>query len=185
MASPYFSSARALPGSEPNGTNDLWVSERTESGWSEPVHLGGELSTPDVDSHPVETQAGLYFHSRREGGAGAVDAYFAPGSPGQWGTPELLPFNSPRTDGEVTPTPDGDTAVFYSDRDGGFGRGDLYVVRRDASGWLAAENLGETINTDAWEWSPSLSPDGRMLLFGRLTTDASDSDIYVIPFPIP
>ena len=32
---------------------------------------------------------------------------------------------------------------------------------------------------------PSLSPDGRMLLFGRLTADASDSDIYVIPFPIP
>lgn len=179
----YFASVRPVNGVDPQDRNDLWVAHRTASGWSQPEHLGGDLSTPDVESHPVVTEDGLYFHSRREGGEGGVDAWFAPGPPGSWGPPVPLPFNSSATDGEVVLSPDGGTAVFYSDRPGGHGRGDLYRVDRTATGWGPPRNLGSTINSSAWDWTPTFSPDGRTLVFSRLLEDSSDADLWIVSFP--
>ena len=179
----YFASVRPVNGVDAQDRNDLWVVHRTASGWSQPEHLGGALSTPDIESHPVVTDEGLYFHSRREGGQGGVDAWFAPGAPGSWGPPVPLPFNSSATDGEVVLSPDGRTAVFYSDRPGGHGLGDLYQVDRTATGWGPPRNLGSTINTSAWDWTPTFSPDGRTLVFSRLLEDSSDADLWIVSFP--
>lgn len=181
----YFSSTRPVDGVDQRDRNDLWFVERTGEGWStEPVHLGGALSTLDVDSHPVEVQEGLYFHSRRADGRGGVDAYFAAGARDEWESPTLLDFNSEATDGEVVPAPGGEGVVFYSDRRGGFGRGDLYFVQQEAGSWGEAENLGDGINTPDWEWAPTFMPDGR-LVFARLSADGSDSDLYAVPFRRP
>lgn len=177
----YFSSARPVDGVDQRDRNDLWVVERSGDSWGEPRHLGGDFSTPDIDSHPVVTEEGLFFHSRRSGGTGGVDAYVAARLPDGWARPVPLPFNSPATDGEVVPMPHGGL-VFYSDRDGGFGRGDLYRVERRGDGWSAPENLGPVINTPAWEWAPSFHPDGRFV-FARLSEDGSRSDLYLVRLP--
>ncbi len=48
----------------------------------------------------------------------------------------------------------------------GAGSCDLYIAKKAKNGsWNDPENLGDIINTDAWESSPSLSPDRRMLYF--------------------
>ena len=176
----YFASARPVDGVDQAGRNDIWYVEREGDGWSPPVHVGGPMSTTDIDSHPVETTRGLFFHSRRPGSRG-VDAFWARGPRGNWGAPEPLPFNSDATDGEVSLSGDGDYAVFYSDREGGHGRGDLYYATFDGNRWSAATNLGPGINSEAWEWSPSFDAGGA-LLFARLSEDGSDSDLYRVTF---
>ena len=64
--------------------------------------------------------------------------------------------------------PDESYIVFDSRRDEGYGSSDLYVSFRDAEGaWGPAINLGGEINTPSAENYPSVSPDGRVLLFDR------------------
>ncbi len=180
----YFSSARPVDGVDQNGRNDIWYVERTGGGWSQPVHLGGAFSTPDVDSHPVVVPQGMFFHSRRAAGTASVDMYFAPGREGQWSAPVLLPFNSDGIDGEIAATPDGSSLVFYSEREGGHGRGDLYFVSSTQGEWGEPVNLGPVVNTAAWEWSPTFAPDGR-LVFARFSEDGPDSDLYSVTFAPP
>lgn len=48
----------------------------------------------------------------------------------------------------------------------GEGSCDLYIAKKAKNGsWNDPENLGDIVNTDAWESSPSLSPDKRFLYF--------------------
>ncbi len=46
-----------------------------------------------------------------------------------------------------------------------WGAYDLYVTHREGDSWTAPFNPGAPINSTAWELSPRLSPDGKLLLF--------------------
>lgn len=63
----------------------------------------------------------------------------------------------------------------------GAGSCDLYIAYKTKSGkWTAPENLGNTINTEFWESSPSLSPDKRDLYFSSGRPGGyGGKDIYV------
>ena len=84
-----------------------------------------------------------------------------------WSTPRPVPFNTAANDFSPAFAPDGRSVYFYSNRPGGQGGDDLYVVPLDpeAGTYGAPQNLGPTINTPGNEWSPALSPDGTQLLF--------------------
>ncbi len=74
--------------------------------------------------------------------------------------------NSKEWDSQPTMSSDGNTIIFSSTRDNGFGGGDLYITAKNKYGdWGAASNLGGTINTPFTEKSPFLSPDGKTLYF--------------------
>ena len=63
---------------------------------------------------------------------------------------------------------DGKTAYFASDREGGFGGFDIWVMHKDSSGnggWGEPVNLGPEINTPKDEISPFVVPDGKSLFF--------------------
>lgn len=63
-------------------------------------------------------------------------------------------------------TNDGEQIVFSSNRKGGFGGFDIYVSKILPNGdYSEPRNLGNTINTDANEEFPVLSPDGKKLYF--------------------
>lgn len=63
-------------------------------------------------------------------------------------------------------TPDGNTMYFASDMPGGFGGSDIYRVTRLENGsWSAAENLGNTINTEGDEMFPFLESTNQILFF--------------------
>ena len=56
----------------------------------------------------------------------------------------------------------------------------MYISYFTPDGWSEPENLGNKINTDAWESAPSLSPDKRDLYFASRRPDGfGGSDIYV------
>lgn len=63
-------------------------------------------------------------------------------------------------------SPDGSVLFFASDRDGGQGNTDLYMVRKLPNGkWSLAQNLGAVINTPWGEDFPYMAPDGKTLYF--------------------
>ncbi|WP_257656664.1 OmpA family protein [Parapedobacter lycopersici] len=63
-------------------------------------------------------------------------------------------------------SPDGKYLFFTGcNRPGGLGSCDIYVSRREGSGWGTPHNLGAPVNTRGWEAQPTLSADGRTLYF--------------------
>lgn len=63
-------------------------------------------------------------------------------------------------------SPDGNVLFFASDRSGGQGGTDLYMVRKLPNGkWSLAQNLGAVINTPWGEDFPYMAPDGKTLYF--------------------
>lgn len=61
---------------------------------------------------------------------------------------------------------DGNTFAYASDRKGGRGGLDIYIVRKNPNGqWGQSENMGTTINTEFDENFPNLSGDGKRLYF--------------------
>lgn len=177
----YFSSIRPVDGVARTDI-DLWMVERTNDGWSVPIHLGPEVNSPDDELYPSVSAAGtLYFASgpsrpvpgqhydiyeARKAGKGfrprralgrGVNTAPLPGDSMIQGAWEFNP--------EVSP--DGRMLVFTSLRPGGFGFGDLYVSHLVHGEWSAATNLGARVNTAADEYHPTLSRNGRELFFVR------------------
>lgn len=77
--------------------------------------------------------------------------------------------------------PDESYLIWDAKREGGYGDSDIYISFRKQDGsWGDAINLGDKINTGAWEASASVTPDGKYLFFNRnVGTDKYENvDIY-------
>ena len=162
---------------------DVWVSERTRAGWSDPTRVGPPISS-DADEFEVAIARNgtLYFSSSREGGMGDLDIYRARPVSGAYAVAENLgpPVNTPSGDDLPFIAVDESYLIFASDRPGGFGERDLYISFQTADGWTEPVNLGSPINSAFWDIYPSISPDGKYLFFTRRTSwqATEDSDIY-------
>ena len=76
--------------------------------------------------------------------------------------------------------PDESYLIWDAEREGGYGDSDIYISFRKQDGsWGEAINLGDKINTSAWEASASVTPDGKYLFFNRNvgSDDYEDVDI--------
>ncbi|MFA6113404.1 MAG: hypothetical protein WC729_05415 [Sphingomonas sp.] len=103
---------------------------------------------------------------------------------GQWTPPVPVPFNGDANDFDPAFAPDGRSVWFFSNRAGGSGGDDLYQVAFDPRTrlWGTPRNLGPIVNTPGNEWAPSLSPDGRNLLFSSNRPGGSGKqDLYLAP----
>ncbi|WMN07495.1 OmpA family protein [Marivirga arenosa] len=79
---------------------------------------------------------------------------------------EVPVINSKENEGAAAISADGRVMVFTScNRRDGFGSCDLYISYYEGDAWQKPVNLGEKVNTAAWESQPFLSSDGRFLLF--------------------
>lgn len=166
----YFSSARpAVAGGKKPEHTDIWYVDRSDEGWGDPVRLPEPINSPARELYPSESNAGqLIFFSNRPGGHGGSDLYSAEIMPDGFGPPTNLGPNVNTEAGETDAciSPDGSYLIFTSGRDGGFGRGDLYITFKLADGsWAQAQNLGPRVNTEYTEFCPSISADGKLLFF--------------------
>jgi hypothetical protein len=180
-----FVSNRPATGAGPaQPTLDLWRARREGSGWSTPESLTA-LNSPGQELGPEIHGGAVYFNSTRRGGPGALDVWTAriDGEGFAAPTPLPAPLNSPASEGDFTLSPDGRVALFWSDRPGGLGEGDIYLSRRDGAGWSAPVNLGAPVNSAGFDFTPSFSRDGRWLYFASMRPrDGGDfrSDVYRI-----
>ncbi len=175
----YFASKRPINGPSPQTQNDIWFVEKTQTGWSEAKHLPAPINSEHVESAPYVSESGiLYFHSNRPGSTGVIDIYQTHAGENGYSEPIPVSFNSSRTDGEVIDDPNRRFIIFYSDRSGSRGRGSLFIVHHDDGERTMPIILGEEINPQAYEWTPTISPDGKYLFYAYMV--GSDSDIMQV-----
>ncbi|HEX3559481.1 MAG TPA: hypothetical protein VHU19_09760 [Pyrinomonadaceae bacterium] len=166
----FFSSKRPVKGEALNKDFNIWVVRRAGKGWGVPEHLGMPVNAEgDADYPSVAANGTLYFGSTREGGRGKVDLYRARLVKGKYTTAENLgdAINTPETEADPYIAPDESYLIFTSTRPGGYGRGDLYISFNKNGEWTTPRNLGPKINTDVFDYTPLVTPDGKYLFFSR------------------
>lgn len=84
-----------------------------------------------------------------------------------WSTPVTMGdhINSNYMETTASITPDGKTIYFASNRPGGHGGLDIYMIQKEGNGWSYAKNLGPKINTASDEDAPFIHPDQKTLFF--------------------
>ena len=133
-----FSSNR--PGG--SGGQDIYLATRaaTLDAFDGVTRLGREINSRDVDAAPSLSADGLalHFHSNRPG-LGGTDLYVAWRSDpsGSFGYAVNLgtDINGPGNDRSPSPSFDGETLLFDSDRPGGEGGQDIYAWTRTGADW--------------------------------------------------
>jgi len=172
----FFFSAR--PGGF--GGADIYVSHRVSTSadgdvWGEPVNLGPDVNTAAAEqgSYHVkiagEGNASVYFNRPASGGAPDIYKVFVSNDGVPLGPAVLVPELSDATgfDQKVTVRTDGHELFFASIRQGGSGNFDIYRLTRQSISdpWSAPEHLDAPINGPDVDSQPSLSRDGRTLIF--------------------
>ncbi len=87
---------------------------------------------------------------------------------GKWKVPDAIgkPINSSYWEGGACVSADGKRYFFTSERSGGFGNSDIWMVERHKkSEWGKPVNLGPLVNTQYDEAGMFLAPDGKTLFF--------------------
>lgn len=166
-------------GTEGEGGN-IWIVEKTDTGWTEPKHIGLEINTKYHDSYPCLTANGnLYFFSRRPGGYGDSDLYMSEFIEGKYQAPVNLgpKLNTSYHEWDTYTAPDESYMIYCSMMPGGLGDDDLYVTFKTADGsWGEPVHMGAEINTDKSENRPYVSPDGKYFFY--TSTIRGNRDIY-------
>jgi hypothetical protein len=75
----YIWAVYPYPDGSLNSKGDIWMSQRTEDGWSFAVNLGPQINTPYEEQLPAPEPDGqtIFFPSDRPGGFGGLDIYEA------------------------------------------------------------------------------------------------------------
>ncbi len=85
-------------------------------------------------------------------------------------------INTPAYEGLATFSLDGRVLYFTSDREGGYGKRDIWYSEWDGKQWKKPQNAGPLINSAHNDFSPFISEDGKILFFA--SDRERQSDIY-------
>ncbi|MCF7973503.1 MAG: hypothetical protein K9N55_06790 [Phycisphaerae bacterium] len=154
----------------------LYVATRSskEEAWGSPTRLGAQIQVPEYTGGQHVTSDGLtlYYSPMLSGGYGGPgDIWISTRASidDPWGDPVIMeqPVSSPYEDWTPSLTRDNLSLCFMSTRPGGRGAMDLWMTTRqsEADAWQTPWNVGQTVNSPAFEGHPSLSADGRVLFF--------------------
>ncbi len=124
----YFASNR--PGGE--GGFDIYVSYFKSGKWTYPENLGETVNTPGDEITPFFDGEDLYFSSNYHQGLGGFDVYATNVKAGKWNTPANMGngVNSPEDDFYFVKHPAQNTFYLTSNRLGGRGNHDIYIVHK-------------------------------------------------------
>lgn len=121
------------------GDWDIYMSTMNKDGTFSNAVLVPELSSPYRDTHPTIRRDGLeiFISSNRPGSFGFIDLWVStrPTTHDAWSTPVNLGPTINTQNQERAPylSDDGETLLFTSDRPGGSGNDDFYMVTRKIS----------------------------------------------------
>ncbi|MEO9885606.1 MAG: hypothetical protein ABJR05_05035 [Balneola sp.] len=142
--------------------------ERNETNeWSEVKRLGAPFENLPIMRLTASSKGTYFFDEFKQDFTG--DIRYSRLIDGKYEEPKLISENI-NTGKSFHPfiAPDESYLIFDSKREGGYGDSDIYISFRIQNGeWGNPVNLGDKINTEAWEASASVTPDGKYLFFNR------------------
>ncbi|TNE29240.1 MAG: flagellar motor protein MotB [Bacteroidetes bacterium] len=152
----------------------------------EPQWLGEMVNTMEMQYFPSVSGDGktLVFTGRNMNVEPMDEDFYATEKvDGEWTRSQRLEgfLNTTGNEGAQSLSADGNYIFFAGcNREGGFGSCDIYVSKKLSDGtWAAPFNLGGNINTRFWESQPTISADGKTLLFVRGGNGSGDKgDIF-------
>lgn len=162
---------KGSPFMAPNG-NTLHLGkhyrQRSNTGkWSEVKKLGAPFKDLPIMRLTASSKGTYFFDEFKKDFTG--DIRYSRLVNGKYEKPQLLnkDINRGRSHHPFI-APDESYLIFDSERAGGYGGTDLYISFRQKDGtWGKPINLGDKINTPAWDAVASVSSDGKYLFFSR------------------
>ena len=142
--------------------------ERTNNGnWSEIKNLGSPFDSLPIMRLTASSKGTYFFDEFKPDFTG--DIRYSRLVDGKREEPKLL---SEKINGGKSFHPfiasDESYLIFDGKREDGYGDSDIYISFRTNDGsWGDAINLGDKVNTGAWEASATVTPDGKYLFFNR------------------
>ena len=147
---------------------DIYYAYSDDDGnWGKAKNIGDIINTKEHDATVSISIDGSELYLYREDDRGSIYVSRLDEN-NNWTKPEKLPdpINTKYRETHASLGADNMTLYFTSDRPGGYGGLDIYVVRRLPNGkWGIPQNLGPAINTLYDEEGPFIHPDGKTLFF--------------------
>lgn len=170
---------------------DIYISTKKDSTWNIPSSIGSGINTDGNDasiSLSPDGQKLLIYRYQNEmiGTKSSGDLYISRLKGNIWTEATKLPevINTKAWEPSACLSADERILYFSSNKEGGLGGTDIYMVRLLPNGeWALPMNLGNKINTSFDEDSPFMHPDGKTLYFssnGHRTMGGFD--IFVTTF---
>ncbi len=153
---------------------DVYIShfDTLKKSWSVAELIPGSINTDGHDACSSISPDGkqiFIYRNEADGESRGGDIYVSRlNSIGKWGAPKTIgkPVNTTYWEGGACIAPDGKTLYLVTERPGGFGHGDIYVVKQKTkTEWDEPVNIGSEINTSEDEGGIFLAPDGKTLFF--------------------
>jgi len=164
----YFSSDRGDRGKtdvEGRGFMVVYESDNLEGNWTAPSKSGGKINAVNSNSGPVSIIAdgtyAVYIKNApvaNKTGQYPLQIYGSEIEEGKIKGTERLPFCKLESNYfQATISADGKMIIYSTDRGGGEGKADLYVVKKVGERWGRPANLGAAVNSPESEGFPFLA----------------------------
>jgi hypothetical protein len=144
----------------------LYISRKVSGEWQKPERIWlsypGELA---LDGAAFVLDDVMWFASARTGYTG-MHWFTASFANGEWTDWAEVGFDPHYQVGELHISANGQELYFHSDRPGGEGQRDIWMLRSEDGEWLPPENV-EAVNSSESEGWPFLTQDGNELWFTR------------------
>jgi tetratricopeptide (TPR) repeat protein len=163
-------------GTDPNDMKfyeDIYISmwDTVNKSWGKAEPASGRINTEFHDASLSLSPDGttIFIYKNVPGETQSGDIYFSKfGKEGKWASPKPMPkpVNSSYFESSASLSADGKYLYFISERNKGYGRGDIYRSKKISKDeWGVPENLGPVVNSAEDEISVFIHPDGKTLFF--------------------
>ena len=181
----YFMTNRNASQDEEKEDYDIWAVEMADGDWGEPYRLPDFINTSFTEGFPSVTSKGdLYFFRQNKAIRADHDIWLSEKIGGGFDTPHKLrgDINTDDWDGHPFVNAANEYMIFYSYREGGYGRCDLYMSFYNNGAWGRPINLGDLVNKETCEMVPFVTRDGKTLYYSEIDKDGN-RNIFKIDFP--